>query len=310
LLIYSLVVVVFSVVVAMLGDRPDMDTERFSISWLMVGVMGLQVLGLAAAGWIVLRWVDRRPPGMLGTGLGLGWWRELLVGIAMGIGMVSLLVLVLVVSGSVTLAVSEDFSGDVAALIPSLLFFVVAAAAEELIFRGYPLQVLAEGTRPWIAGVFLCFLFAVGHLGNPDVTPVAVLNIFLIGILFTVTYFQTRRLWLPTGLHLAWNWWHSSVLGFDVSGIALESTVLKTSPVGHELVNGGAFGLEGSLLTTALVVVVTIVLVRTRLLRPVPAVAGMWQRYPAGFGLDPVAEVTAAPDPPAATPPAPDPESE
>jgi hypothetical protein len=142
------------------------------------------------------------------------------------------------------------------------------------------------------------------------VTPVAVLNIFLIGILFTVTYFQTRRLWLPTGLHLAWNWWHSSVLGFDVSGIALENTVLKTSPVGHELVNGGAFGLEGSLLTTALVVVVTLALIRTRLFRPVPEVAGMWERYPAGFGLDPVADVTSTPDTPTAPPAAPESESE
>jgi hypothetical protein len=63
---------------------------------------------------------------------------------------------------------------------------------------------------------------------------------------------------------------------------------LVTTPVGHELVTGGDFGLEGSLLTTALIVLVTVLLCRSSLQRPQPEMVAMWARYPAGFGLDPV----------------------
>ncbi len=164
----------------------------------------------------------------------------------------------------------------------------MAAAAEELIFRGYLLQALAEGSRRWLAAVLLSLGFAVVHLGNPDITVVGIANIFLVGLVIAILYFQTLRLWLPIGYHLSWNLAHGWLWGFDVSGIELEHKVLIATPNGPDLVTGGGFGLEGSVLTTALVVAAGVWLLTRKVLIPTSEMTAMWAPYPRGFGLAPI----------------------
>ncbi len=163
----------------------------------------------------------------------------------------------------------------------------MAAASEELVFRGYPLQALAEGSRRWIAGALFCIVFTLAHGGNPDVTTIGIFNIFLAAVVLTVVYFQTRRLWLPIAFHLSWNLCQSWLWGFDVSGIKITDQLFVMTPTGAEVLTGGEFGLEGSVLST----VVFVALIAWMLLRPVlqPAadVATMWAPYPAGFGVKP-----------------------
>jgi len=290
-----------SVLIRMLAPEREGGMMSWGYSLAMVG-FDLMLIGVACG---VLWGFDRRPPALLGMGFGRGWWRELAIGIAAGLVTTGGLTLVLVASGVVSLEISPRLSEALAAMPRYLVLFTVAGAAEEIIFRGYALQALAEGSRRWIAAVLTSLPFAVAHMDNPDVSVVGIANILLVGLVFAVLYFQTLRLWLPIGFHLSWNWAHGWLWGFDVSGIELEHQVFIATSKGPELLTGGGFGLEGSIVTTLLVVAVGCWLLATRVLTPTDEMAALWAPYPRGFGLAPVGVDEAEPvdDAPSGAPP-------
>jgi hypothetical protein len=256
-------------------------------SWLHSVLWVVANFGLIAGALLVLRWLDRRPAALLGLSLTPGWVRESAVGLVWGVGATGVLTVILIVSGSVSFAVSPQPAESLATMPRYLFIFLMAATVEELVFRGYPLQVLAEGSRRWIAGALLCIVFTMGHANNPDVTIIGIVNIFLASIMLTVLYFQTRRLWLPNAVHVSWNFSQSWLLGFDVSGIKIDDQLIIMTPTGADLITGGEFGLEGSILSTILFVVVIVWLLASPVLRPTGEVAALWAPYPAGFGLEP-----------------------
>jgi len=261
--------------------------ESDFLSWTHNLVYVVANLALLLGGLGVLRFFDRRPPALLGLGFSRGWLRELVIGLVAGLVATGLVVLILVVTGSVSLALSPDLRSSLGALPFFLVIFTLAAAVEEFIFRGYPLQAFAEGSRRWIAGVLLCLPFTLGHANNPDVTMIGVANIFLASIILVILYFQTRRLWLPISFHLSWNLAQSWLWGFDVSGIKIENQLFVTTPTGSDLLTGGEFGLEGSILSTVLFIAVVVWFLVRPILRPAAEVAALWAHYPAGFGIAP-----------------------
>jgi membrane protease YdiL (CAAX protease family) len=239
----------------------------------------------------MLRWFDRRPASLLGLGFQPGWLRELALGLVAGIVSTGLIVLILVVSGLARLEISRDLASSLSILPRYLFLFTVAATVEELLFRGYPLQVLSEGSRRWLAAGALCALFTWGHADNPDVTVTGLVNIFLIGVVLAMLYFRTLRLWLPIGFHLSWNVAQSWLWGFDVSGIAIEDKFFNAELSGAGWLTGGGFGLEGSAFTSLLALLVMGWFLVARPLRPTTEMAAVWEPYPTGFGIAPVGEV-------------------
>ena len=264
------------------GDAPFISWRR-SVPWV-VGSLAL-VLG----GFAVLRFFDRRPVAALGLGLSRGWLRETLGGLAAGLVATGVLVLILIITGSVSLELSPDPAASLAVLPLMFFIFLWAGALEELVFRGFLMQALAEGSRPWIAAIVLCIPFTWGHADNPDVTIFGVANIFLAGVILAVLYFQTRRLWLPISFHLSWNLTQSWLWGFDVSGIKIQDQFFLVTQKGSDLVTGGEFGLEGSVLSTVLFVLLIGWFLVMKPLRPAAEVAALWAAYPAGWGLAPEA---------------------
>ncbi len=256
-------------------------------SWMHSVLWVVANCGLIAGALTVLRWIDRRPAALLGLDFTPGWVRESVAGLVSGFSATGGLTVILIVSGSVSVAVSPKLAESLTSMPRYLFIFLMAATVEELLFRGYPLQVLAEGSRRWIAGAILSVLFTMGHANNPDVTIIGIVNIFLASIMLTVLYFQTRRLWLPIAVHVSWNFSQSWLLGFDVSGIKIDDQLMIMTPTGADLITGGEFGLEGSILSTILFVVVIVWLLARPVLRPTGEVAALWAPYPAGFGIEP-----------------------
>ena len=259
-------------------------------SWTILSGYLVGGVAMILAGLALLRWFDRRPMSLLGLGFGRGWLREVSIGLVAGVVMTGCVVLILVATGSISVEVSLDLGASLAALPLYVTLFTLAAAVEELLFRGYPLQVLAEGSRRWIAAVGLCLPFTIGHFSNPDLTVFGALNIFLLGILLAVTYFKTLRLWLPIGLHMSWNLAQSWLWGFDVSGVAIENQLFVINPTGAEVLTGGGFGLEGSVLTTLLVLSILAWLLFSKTLKPTAEMNALWASYPSGFGITPAAD--------------------
>lgn len=139
-------------------------------------------------------------------------------------------------------------------LIDTLFVFVPAALHEELVFRGYPYQVLRRFNRPLAIGAS-SLLFAGLHTGNDDVTALALVNIFLGGVILALAYERYQRLWMPIGLHFTWNLMSGPILGYDVSGFTSSRSLLLAVVRGPALLTGGAFGIEGSILMTGMEIV-------------------------------------------------------
>lgn len=283
-------IVVFLVVAALrTGARavvPDTG-DGSMLAWSYSIFMTVFDIGLILAAVIVLKSFDRRPASCVGLGFERRWMTELAGGVAIGFVTTGGLTLMLLLTGMVSLDISPQVAEALRVMPRYLLLFTMAGAAEELVFRGYILQALAEGSRRWIAAVLTSLPFAIAHMDNPDVSVVGIANILLVGLVLALLYFQTLRLWLPIGFHLSWNWAHGWLWGFDVSGIELEHQVFIATPRGPELLTGGGFGLEGSILTTILVVAAGCWLLTRKVLTPTEEMAALWAPYPRGFGLAP-----------------------
>jgi uncharacterized protein len=141
-------------------------------------------------------------------------------------------------------------------LFSSLILFLVVGLTEELLFRGYPFQILVESIKPLYAIGIMSVLFMLAHSGNPHISPLSLFNILLAGIWLSVAYLKTRTLWLPAGLHISWNFFQNTVYSYPVSGQLFEErTLFALKQTGPDILTGGVFGPEGGLLTTGIIII-------------------------------------------------------
>jgi uncharacterized protein len=164
---------------------------------------------------------------------------------------------------------SVDARSIVKTLAVSALVFVFAAAAEELLFRGYPLQTLTRAKLAWLGVVLTSVPFAAVHLSNPNVTRgFTFVNTVLAGVWLAAGYLRTRRLWFPIAMHWSWNWAQASLLGLPVSGISrlAPAPLLHAINTGPDWVTGGAYGIEGGAACTFALLISILIIWRTKLL--------------------------------------------
>lgn len=210
---------------------------------------GLMLVAALVAGWILLRVLEHRPFGALGFAWTAAVPRDLALGLVIGASSLGAAVLAFALFGWVSYHPEAGTAGGyLVSLVSGLLFFLIAAAAEEAVFRGYPFQVLVQGIGAVPATIVSSLAFAAAHTANPNVGNFALVNIFLAGVLLSVAYLRTRSLWFATAVHLGWNWSMASLFDLPVSGLTSFNTPLY-EPVGSgpAWVTGGAFGPEGGL---------------------------------------------------------------
>jgi hypothetical protein len=187
---------------------------------------------------------------------GLGWTpvsgRELATGIAGGAGGAVLIVMVALVSGLAsfdTVPLAERAWGGIPVLIVVLLF---GSVGEELVFHGYAFQHLVRHMGEFATVLPVGILFGLLHLGNQNVTLLAVMNTIAWGVLLGCAYLRTHALWLPIGMHFGWNV-ATPFLGVNLSGFTIAVTGYELHWRTGVLWSGGAYGLEGGLFTTVVV---------------------------------------------------------
>jgi len=168
---------------------------------------------------------------------------ELALGLAVGAALFCSTMLVLWLAGYATIRVD----GGLAALPRPLLFALGAATFEELLFRGVLLRLLAAWVGRWWALAASAAIFGAMHAFNPNATILGVVSVAVeAGILLGAAFLATRRLWLPIGLHIAWNFTESGIFGAALSGNDTHG-YLRSDFAGPELWTGGTFGPEASL---------------------------------------------------------------
>jgi membrane protease YdiL (CAAX protease family) len=269
---------------------PFPEEGKALITWKEFGNRGAVLTAMIFAAFITLRWIDRRPISLLGLNLLRGWKRDFGIGLIIGIGMISITLACLWAGGWMSMSLNDLTLGLLGAISKAFLLFFVAALMEELMLRGYPLQAFIEGSRVWIAVILLSSIFSVMHFNNPDSTIPSSLNIFLAGVLLSVCYLKTRSLWLPTGLHLGWNWMQASFWGMGVSGYHVKWSVFSAEAQGAEWISGGKFGAEASVFATVIISVVAYLIWQTDKLGISKTLETQWSAYPKGYGLKPRSE--------------------
>jgi uncharacterized protein len=217
------------------------------------------VLALLAASWIMTRFVNRKPLGAIGVGLHHRTVREFGIGCLLGFLMMAGVFLVHYALGYMSFVPLDLSAGEIAArVLLSAMFFLLAAAGEELMFRGYFFQTFMQAVTFLPAAIVMSVLFGVSHLPNPHVTAFAAINVALAGFWLSFAYLKTRSLWFPIGLHASWNFSQTTLFSFPTSGQDFPGRRLFITAVsGPEWVTGGSFGPEGGALATAALVMCT-----------------------------------------------------
>ena len=142
---------------------------------------------------------------------------------------------------------NQSMDAVVIGTLEMLLVFILVGWEEELLSRGYHLQNLASGINLTWGVILSSLIFALMHLGNPNVSVMAVLGLITAGFFLAFGYLRTRQLWLPIGLHIGWNFFEGTVFGFQVSGLDIYRLVEQTVQ-GPHIFTGGEFGPEAGLI--------------------------------------------------------------
>jgi uncharacterized protein len=208
---------------------------------------GLSLVCAVAATLFMTTIVERKPISTFGISLHKGWARDFLVGIIIAAAMLVITVIASMALG--TIDIQRGSGATAAAILTTAALLIQAAAFEEVVFRGYPMQVLMRGIGVWPAALLMSALFGLVHANNPNASAVGIINTVLAGILLSAAFLKTRSLWFPYGIHLAWNAGIGMVLGFSLSGLNIAS-LWTTTVTGPDLLVGGGYGPEGGIVGT------------------------------------------------------------
>ena len=171
-------------------------------------------------------------------------------GLLCGIGYFSIITAILAIFGMYSI---DGYDFNVTNLIERFVFFLVIAVGEEIIFRGIIFRMIAERWNVAAALIVSSLLFGVMHIFNPDASIWSSIAIAIeAGLLLGAAYSFSGNLWLPIGIHWTWNFMEGNIFGFDVSGSPESYRLLTPSISGPDILTGGGFGPEASIIALVL----------------------------------------------------------
>lgn len=218
-----------------------------------------QQLALIAVVSLVCQVLRRRPLAELVGRLDGCWFADLGTGLVAGAPLMVVPAVLLATTGSVSWHLNPSWDAMIGATLMTLL---VAAAAEELLFRGFIFQRLIDGVGIWPAQLVISALFTLTHSdalsGQGTLAYLAGANIFLASLMFGFAYIRTRSLALPFGIHFAANATQGPMLGFGVSGSTEPGVLVADMGDAPSWLTGGTFGLEASVPGTICVALLTL----------------------------------------------------
>jgi uncharacterized protein len=214
------------------------DSVRFAVNLIISLVVLFVYVGLVKL--IERRSATELSPVRFGVELGFG----LLVGagaMVVSIGAIGLL------GGYTVVGVNSPevlWGAAIVGLVPGIV--------EEILFRGILFRMVEEKLGSIAALVVSSLVFGLAHIANPNATLFSSIAITVeAGLLLGAAYMLTRRLWFAIGIHAAWNFTQGGIFGVAVSGSS-QKGLLESTMQGNELVSGGAFGAEASIIALAI----------------------------------------------------------
>src|SRR5215470_11446959 len=129
----------------------------------------------------------------------------------------------------------------------TVLGLFLVGFAEEIRNRGILFRLLEQSLGTWLALGLSALAFGFAHWKNPGATWWSSLAITLEGgVLLAALYAATRSLWLPIGVHWAWNLFEGPIFGAAISGNSV-GALARGELSGPAWLTGGAFGPEAGI---------------------------------------------------------------
>jgi membrane protease YdiL (CAAX protease family) len=212
-----------------------------------------QFLPIALLIWVWVAFWERRPFWTLGFEW-QGAGRKYLVGFWIGVAMYGLAIGIPALFGYMAFEQGDPSREGSAALASVLLVYLgwtIQGPTEEIVCRGWLLQAIGGRYRVWLGILVSSLIFMILHGLNPNIGPIALLNLFLFGVFTCLYTLYEGGLWGVAALHASWNWVQGNLFGIEVSGNqVIGGVVINLQENGPDLITGGAFGTEGGLACT------------------------------------------------------------
>lgn len=223
------------------GDAVQADWLKWLVS---IGVSVLMIVLYA----LFVRWFEKHPAKDIpllrlaaDTGKGLA------------IGAFFMLVVTLVMMAFGLYRITGAGTENPLSLVSAFFLFLYVAVGEEILFRGILFRWIDEKWGFIAALIVSALLFGFMHYGQPGATWWSSLAIAIeAGLLLGAAYKYSGTLWLPIGIHWAWNFVQGNIFGFEVSGGDAGTALLQATVNGPDILTGGKFGAEASVITVVL----------------------------------------------------------
>jgi hypothetical protein len=212
-------------------------------------------IGMFAAYAMLVRLIERRAASELDVRSGLATF---LIGLFVGSLLMATVYGVLWALGMASFTAGSGFAG----LAVAIVYNLATSMGEELLFRAVIFRITEQVAGTTTAIGVSAAIFGLLHAANPGATAFGIGALTIeFGIMMALAYVLTRNIWLAVGIHMAWNFTQGYVFGVEVSGVSQPYSILETSVSGPELLTGGSFGPEASILALGLSAVASAVLI-------------------------------------------------
>lgn len=188
--------------------------------------------------------------------------KEYLKGLLVGFILFTLAIGISIVAGGTKII---GFSSDInyLSLFLLLIGFILQGMSEEVLCRGYLMVSVGKRYGLLVGSVFNSVIFGLLHLGNSGINLISIINIILVGLVFSFYMIRTGNIWGVGAAHSMWNFAQGNIYGGSVSGINAGTSILESQQIGNpNLINGGIFGIEGSIATTIVLLIFLMFLVK------------------------------------------------
>ena len=226
------------------------DTALLMENKMMLLMMVCQLAGTLFTVWLFQKYINREPFSSIGIQFN-GYEDDFIFGLLIGLGLIVMGFGILIIFNFISIT-SLQFS-----FIDQLFYlclFAVVSLNEEIAMRGYILQNLSSSFNKYIALAMSSLVFMIMHIGNPNMSAIPLFNLFLAGLFLGIYCIHRKNLWFPIGAHFTWNYFQGPVFGFEVSGNEVNSLFIQRLD-GSDLITGGQFGFEGSIILTTFMII-------------------------------------------------------
>ncbi len=228
-------------------------------------------VSVLASLYIQIRYFDRSSFGKYGLLLNKRWLTEFWFGMVITTVQISLFFGVMYFTDNLEITGffknnASDYSFDYTfwqGFFAELYGLIVGSSVEEIFFRGFLFFIVFEALRnvkkdPTKRAVIILVLiapfFGLAHMGNEGATTISTINLAIDAMMMCVPFVITGRLGMSIGMHFAWNLCEGAIFGFAISGNIPKVSLLNITTADN-LLTGGVFGPEGSVIFLLLDVV-------------------------------------------------------